>query len=150
MSFAIANANPQVPDSGTAQTVIEQDWWPSVDLVKAREVMRLNGTVTDDRLHESLLNAVYSVNDELIEWSETNRLSNPDGMPEGRLSHLYRRAVYFYAKAELVERYRDFDTTGEGDRRADDQEGIPGEARRNMRWAIRDIQGKSRTTIEAL
>ena len=145
MSFAIANADPQVPDSGTAPLSIEQDWWPQVFLEKARSVLRLNGTVTNDRLHEALQNATYSVNDELAVWGETERVKSPDVFPEGRLTNLYLRAVYFYAKAELVERYRDFDTTGAGD-----QEGIPDEVRRNMRWAISDILRKPRSTIEAL
>ncbi|MFC3338136.1 head completion/stabilization protein [Paracandidimonas soli] len=150
MSFAIACADPQALDSGTAPEAIDQLWWPAVSLQRARQVMRLNGTVTNDRLLEALQNAAYSVNDELQAWSEAQRQAHPDGLPKGRLTNLYLRAVHFYAKAELVERYRDFDATGAGDRRADDHEGIPDEARRNMRWAISDILGKPRATVEAL
>lgn len=150
MSFAVAAADPQNPESGTTPESIQQDWWPDVDLAHARNVMRTNGTVTDDRLHEALRNAAYAVNDELADWSVPLREANADGMPAGRLTDLYLRAVHFYAKAELVERYRDFDTTGAGDRRADDQEGIADESRRNMRWAISDLLGKPRVTVEAL
>lgn len=150
MSFAVAAADPQNPDSGSAPESIQQDWWPDLQLAYARSVIRLNGMVTEDRLHEALLNAAYSVNDELADWSEQLRETNPEGMPEGRLTDLYLRAVHFYAKAELVERYRDFDTTGAGDRRVDDQEDLPDYSRRTMRWAISDLLGKPRATIEAL
>lgn len=150
MSFAVAAEDPQEPQSGTVPGSIDQDWWPDVILDRAREVVRVNGTVTADRLHESLLNATYSVNDELEAWSVSIRAANPDGMPLGRLTDLYLRAVHFYAKAELVERYRDFDTTAAGERRADDLDGVADDARRNMRWAISDLLGRPRTTVEAL
>jgi len=148
MSFAVASADPQEPE--TTPEPISQQWWPDLDLELARKVVRLNGTVTNDRLREALQNAAYSVNDELQAWSLTQRDANPENLPSGRETDLYLRAVHFYVKAELAERYRDFDTTGAGDRRADDQEAIADSARRNMRWAIRDLLGLPRMTIEAL
>ncbi|MFP3499126.1 head completion/stabilization protein, partial [Pseudomonas sp. SIMBA_059] len=57
-----------------------------------------------------------------------------------RLQH-YRRAVYCLAKATLIERYRDYDTTGDGARRADELEPQGDELRRDVRWAISDIIG---------
>lgn len=151
MSFAIASADPQHPaPAETAGIKIDQLWWPAIDLDRARSVMRLNGTVTDERLRESLFNAAYSVNDDLAEWSAGRRELDSEKLTDERLVNLYMRAVFFYAKAELVERYRDFDTTGAGDKRADSQEDVADESRRNMRWAISDILGVSRVTIEAM
>lgn len=129
---------------------IEQVWWPDIDLQDARSVLRLTGTVTNARLLESLQNAVYAINDELSQWAVLQRDLEPIDLEDQRLADLYRRAVYFTAKAELSERYRDFDTTAAGERRAENLDNSIDEARRVVRWAISDILGKPRLTVEAL
>ena len=62
----------------------------------------------------------------------------------------YRRAVYCEAKANLLERYRDFDATGEGQRRADAIESPIDDLRRDARWACRAITGEGRTSVELI
>ncbi|MCO1344221.1 head completion/stabilization protein [Burkholderia multivorans] len=54
------------------------------------------------------------------------------------------------AKATLIERYRDYDTTGDGARRADELEPQSDELRRDARWAISDIVGRPRVTVELI
>lgn len=129
---------------------IEQTWWPDIDLKDARAVLRLAGTITNVRLLESLQNAVYSINDELSDWAILQRDLEPVDLEDERLVALYRRAVYLSAKAELTERYRDFDTTAAGERRAESLDDAIDEARRIVRWAVSDIVGKPRLTVEAL
>lgn len=131
-------------------TKIEQSWWPDIDLMEAREVLRLVGTVTDIRLLEALQNAVYSVNSELNTWSVLQRNLEPAELTDSRAVFLYKRAVYFYANAELIERYRDFDTTGAGDRRADNLDDSIDESRRILRWAVSDLIGKPRLNVGVL
>ena len=63
---------------------------------------------------------------------------------------LYRRAVFTAAKAEVVERYRDIDLTGAGQRKADDIDPSVTELRRDSLHAIRDIRGVTRTTIDLI
>ena len=63
---------------------------------------------------------------------------------------LYQRAVYATAKAELIERYRDFDSTDAGQRRAETMELSVDDYRRQARYAIRDILGRPRATVELL
>lgn len=151
MTFANASAAPQDPTSSDAAPhIIPQDWWPEIDVADAREVIRISGTVTQVRLVESLQNAVWSVNRELSGWADAQRELTPDELTDPRLVGLYRRAVYCYAKAELIERYRDFDLTGAGSTRAENTDDAAADTRRNLRWAIRDILGKSRTTVEML
>lgn len=133
-----------------SETIIEQVWWPDISISDAREILRLTGTVTDARLFEALQNAVYSINDELKEWSVIYMNLQPVDLVDSRLVSLYKRAVYFYAKAELTERYRDFDTTGAGERRADKLDDSIDESRRIVRWAISDIIGKPRLTVGVL
>jgi hypothetical protein len=64
--------------------------------------------------------------------------------------HRYRRAVYSTAGAELAERYRGFDATGSGNANADQLTPTIDEYRRDARWAISDILGLGRTTVELI
>lgn len=151
MTFANASAAPQLPTlPDETPCVIYQDWWPYIDVADAREVIRVSGTITQARLVESLQNAVWSINRELSTWADTQRQIIPDALTDPRLAGLYRRAVYCYAKAELIERYRDFDLTNAGSKKAEDTDAVAADARRNLRWAISDMLGKSRTTVEML
>lgn len=62
----------------------------------------------------------------------------------------YLRAVYAAVQCELVERYRDYDTTAKGDKRADAMDPRADEARRDLRWALTDLQGACRVTVELI
>ena len=153
MTFANASAFPQDPTTPTdVDQTITQPWWPEIKTRDAREIVRISGTVTQERLVEALQNAIWSVNQELAEWSQSRRAANPseETLTDDRLVGLYRRAVYHYAKAELIERYRDFDMTNAGSSRDEDKIDGADDARRNLRWAISDILGRSRVTVEAL
>lgn len=142
-----------------ARPITNDAFYPDVSLAHARDTMRLDGTVTDARLRHELLAAIASVNDELrgtrAAWrdAEIARLADvPADQLDGEsvlLQH-YRRAVYCLAKATLIERYRDYDTTGDGARRADELEPQSDELRRDARWAISDIVGQPRVTVELI
>lgn len=151
MSSFIATQDPtHTTLSEPVDGIIEQTWWPKITINDAREVMRLTGTVTDARLIEALRNATHSINTELRDWSALYVDLEPVELEDERLVSLYRRAVYFYAKADLTGRYRDFDTTGAGERRSENLDDSIDESRRAVRWAISDILGKSRLVVEAL
>lgn len=149
MSFAVAAAKPQVsterPGQLEADIEIQQGDWPAITSGHAREILRLPGTVTNQRLVECLTNAVYVVNDQLSVW----RTANSQALDE-RQSDLYRRAVYFYAQAELYERYLDVDASASAQRRAEDYDSMADDARRVHRWAVRDFLGLPRLVVEAL
>ena len=150
MTFANASAAPQDPTTPTDDETVIGGWWPDIDVSAAREVIRISGTVTHTRLVEALQNAVWSINGELATWAAAQHTVYPEKLDDERLAGLYRRAVYHYAKAELIERYRDFDMTSAGAARAEDKIDAADDARRNLRWAISDILGRSRVTVEAL
>lgn len=149
MSFAVATAKPQVsterPGQLEADIEIQNGDWPAIKSSHAREILRLPGTVTNKRLVECLSNAVYVVNDQLSVW----RTANPQALDE-RQSDLYLRAVYFYAQAELYERYLDVDASASAQRRAEDYDSMADDARRVHRWAVRDFLGLPRLVVEAL
>lgn len=148
MSFANATPGPRhsLTDETKPAAIIEGDGcWPDVDPGIARIVTRLNGTVTNERLVEALQNAIQHIDAELEDWraKQTEDLT-------AKQKGLYLRAVYFSAKADLTERYRDFDTTAEGARRVEDLSEAIDSARRNVRWAVHDLLQRSRTIVEAL
>jgi hypothetical protein len=62
----------------------------------------------------------------------------------------YQRAIGGFARAELIEGYRDTDLTGRGDRKVEDLEPSVDELRRDALHAIRDILGVGRTTVELI
>lgn len=156
MSF-LATTSPPTP---TNEPAIENDpWFPEIDLGALRAACRLDGTVTVARLREAATSAVLSVNRELAAFKLGHiacghgTLADIPADQVGRSSVLvlhYRRAVYSAVQAELVEEYRDHDTTGKGDKHADALEPRADIHRRNMRWAISDLLGLPRTTVELI
>lgn len=149
------------PTPGTAPEppIRNDDWFPEIDLASLRAACRLDGTVTSDRLHHAAINAIVHVNAQLAAWAVKQALAGYPSLEDvpGPLVddepapvHLYRRAVYAAVQCELIERYRDYDTTAKGDKRAEAMDPRVDEARRDLRWAIADLQGLRRTTVELI
>jgi len=156
--------SPALPASTPApDTVIAGVWFPDVDPAAIRRAHRIRDDVTAERLRAALVAAIITIGNDLELWSalqpsaslaEVNdrdlrgNARTIDGKP--RLVILYLRAVALTAKAEIVERYRDIDGTSAGDRKVDAMEPSIGELRRDALHAIRDILGRSRTTVELI
>jgi hypothetical protein len=156
MSF-IATAPSSTPTP--AATIVTNDgFFPDIDLDQLREQMRLDGTVTLARLRGATVAAVISINHELAAWKASRMAggvaSLADTLPQiGGASvslTLYLSAVYRTAKADLTERYRDFDATKSGENKAEQLDDTIGDDRRHARWAIRDILGIHRSTVELI
>lgn len=149
-----------LPPTPAEEPVIANDgWFPEIDPAKARAVLRLDGTVTPARLREALVAAMAGINSELANYRMAQQAQGHASLAavpshslggESTQVMLYRRAVHNCAKADLIERYRDFDTTGAGDKRADPLEESVCDLRRNVRWAVSDILGLRRTTVELI
>lgn len=160
MSSFIAIADPPAhvsPDTST--TVANDEWFPDIDLQDLREAMRLDGTVTYERLRLATVDAIASVNDELHAWQVAQRArghadlaSVPATRIDGVSGHVlrYRRAVYNLTRADLTEQYRSYDATKSGAQHAEELEATTSESRRNVRWALNDIRGIARSTIELI
>jgi hypothetical protein len=61
----------------------------------------------------------------------------------------YTRAVALYAKAELIERHRDYDLTSAGTHQAEDLAPAIDE-RRDAQHAVRDLTGRTRTVVDLI
>ncbi|WP_375592104.1 head completion/stabilization protein [Chitiniphilus eburneus] len=136
-------------------------FFPDIRVGEIRDAIRIDGTVTPQRFRSELLAAVFSVNAELQAWVRAQRqlgYAALDAIPADaidgrhRLVHLYQRAIAHTLKAQLLERYQDIDTArlpGTTQKERDLEPQI-GDARRDARWALRDLLGKPRTTVELL
>ena len=151
----VATANP--PIAADDAQVDNDPWFPAVPAARVREVCRLDGTVTAARLGEAISNAMDSVNRELQAYKAEQVLAGAANLAaagDGRQPGRYLRAIYAHIQAELAEVYRDIDTTPHNDSKAERMreryEVKVDEHRRNLRWAIADLLGRPRTTVELI
>lgn len=140
-------------------TVPNAPFFPDLQLQEFRDSMRLDGTVTDERALHALEAGMFDVNRSLASWMKTQQdaghaaledVPSEDWQPAGVLVRLYLRAVWCLAKASLIERYRDYDSTGAGHDRAEAMDITGDDLRRDAAWAISDIRGRHRTTVELI
>lgn len=140
-------------------TLSNDGFWPDIDLADLRDAQRIASSVTNGRLETAVVAAMISVNREL----STRKLryqaeghTHLDAVPADKIAErsvltiLYERAVYSAASAEVAERYRSFDATNSGAAKAEEEEPTVDDYRRDSRFAIRDLLGISRTTVELL
>lgn len=156
------NCTPSIipPPSTDVEPLITNDgWFPDVDPAEFRKQMRIRESVTPERLREAILNGIISVGNSLLVWrvalalqgyASLETLPSSELGGESRLVILYRRAIGASAKADLVERYRDTDTTGAGQRQVGELDASVEELRRDAVHAVRDMLGKTRTTVELI
>lgn len=150
---------PEPATTADVQTVRSSPWFPAIDLAHMREVVRLVGTVTTARLRDAVIAAIDEVNGELAGWRASHEAAGIESLaavPAGQIGGesvqvaRYRRAVYFLARADLTEKYRDFDSTKSGAADADELTPTIDADRRNARQAINDMRGVPRTTIDLI
>lgn len=139
--------------------VINDGFFPDIDPAEVREAARVPGSITAPRLRAAILGAIMTAEIDLRAFAAASISAGHTTLavvPAPKLDGIsvqvvrYRRAIALYAKAELIERHRDFDTTGAGGAQADDLTPSIGELRRDAMHAIRDMLGKSRTTVDLI
>lgn len=149
-----------VPSESVPGSHINSDpFWPSIDLDAMRETLRIDSSVTPARLETAVVAAIISVNRDLAKWRLARQAEGcaaladvpPDVfLDQSQRTALYVRAVQCAAGAEVCERYRNYDSTASGDKKADADAPTIDDYRRDQRWAVRDLLGRSRTTVELL
>ncbi|CAE6861268.1 hypothetical protein R69658_07627 [Paraburkholderia aspalathi] len=158
-AIAEPNITPEPTPPAAELIVTNAPWFPSIDLAHMRQAVRLDGTVTHARLRDAVIAAIDEVNRELSTWRQAHQAAGVESLDElpadtigGESVQLarYRRAVYYLARADVTELYRDFDSTKSG--AADTAELVQtvDADRRNARQAINDMRGVARSTIELI
>ena len=139
------------------EAIRNNGFFPDISLLALRNAMRLDGTVTNERLKSAVIEAIASVNHELKAFRQRQQGESVDKLAnvgddyingESIAVQRYKRAVYCLAVAELNEHYRSYDATNTGRKQTDENEPLIGELRRNARFAISDILGEVRLTAE--
>ena len=139
--------------------VVNDGWFPDIDPAQIRKAFRIRDSVTPERLRKAIIGAILKAGNQLEAWQTARAALAPTGLAavpaktidgESRYVLLYLRAIGTYAKAELVEEYRDTDTTTGGQRDVDDLEPSIAELRRDGLYAIRDVLGRPRVRSELI
>ena len=159
-SFVIT-ADP--PDSEQETLVVNDGWFPDMEPAAVRAACMLDGTVTAARLLPALQNAMLSVNAELQAWADEQRVrwgyacmaDVPAQQVNGESAKLvhYRRAVHACLQADLLTTYRGGAAVTNGgklERTHDDTYTQACDYRRQQRWAISDVLGQARCTVELI
>ncbi|WP_313654809.1 head completion/stabilization protein [Pantoea sp.] len=145
--------------TGTPDIIPNNSFWPDVDLAKFRSVMRVDGTVTPERLRQVVLTAMAEVNAELYPWRERQELAGHNSLadvPAERLAgesvrlHHYVNAVWCWTRAVLNERYQDFDATAIAVKRGEELTDASGDLWRDARWAVSRVQDMPHCTVELI
>lgn len=139
--------------------ILSSPFWPEIDPVAIREAQRIDNTVTPPRLRDAIIEAIAASNNAMIAWrgmQETAGIASLADVPADEIDgesiniHRYRRAVGCLAKALLLERYRDYDSTARADRQAEALRDPIDDCRRDHQFAIADIIGRTRSTVELI
>ncbi|MCI3908858.1 head completion/stabilization protein [Pseudomonas viridiflava] len=134
-------------------------FWPSIDLDALRAAQRIDSSVSAARLETAVIAATLNVNREFETWRLAQQAFGYNTLadvPANRVNgtservHLYLRAVHVATSAEVCERYRNYDSTQSGIAKGDELSPTIDEYRRDLRWAVRDFLGISRSTVELI
>ena len=150
---------------GTGETATPLDaianngFWPDLAVNDFRDAERIDSTVTDTRVEQALRVAMADINRQLAGFQEEQQaagVTTATDIPravwqsEGHHPLLYRRAVYATALASLLERYRDYSATNEGDERGAAKDLAADDYRRDARWAVSEIVGENHAAVELI
>jgi hypothetical protein len=142
-----------------AITLTNDGFWPDVDSETARASLRIDASVSDARLEMAIVGAMLETNRDLHSLKFRHLAAGHERLADvpacqingqSELVATYLRAIYCAAGAELAERYRSYDSTGQGDRNAEALSPTIDEYRRDARYAIRSLLGIPRNTVELI
>ncbi|WP_313539784.1 head completion/stabilization protein [Sphingomonas sp.] len=144
---------PIAPDGAP---IANDGWFPDVDIGDLRKARRIATEMPAERLRDAVREAIIWTNDQLEDWRADQAAASFAEVPSSTIDGLSRNVVLYQlavgacAKALLIERQRDVDTTGAGQRKVDDLGDSIGELRRDALQAVRRILGRTRTSVELL
>jgi len=148
-------ASPPAPDN----VVAGDGFYPALTLADVREAMRIPEQVTPLRLREAVIGAVITVTRDLFAWKLAQLAAGRTALEQAATAEiagepdtvlLYRRAVYAYAAADLVDTHHDIAASRDGQERAEQRALSADEHRRNGIHAVRDILGLGRIAVELI
>ena len=160
MSFVARPPASEIEQPPVEETpVVNDGFFPDIDPASVRDAARIPTSITPTRLRAAIFAAIMTVEIDLrafaadsIAAGHATLAAVPAPQLDGESVQLvrYQRAVALYAKAELIERHPDFDTTAAGGAEGNDAATAIGSLRRDAMHAVRDILGVTRTTVDLI
>lgn len=129
-------------------------FFPPVPLIRLRETLSIDGTVTDPQLKQIATEEILDLNRLLKtlkqQGSTLAELSEDfiDGIGDKEI--LYMTAVGHGVSAQLNERKRKYDSSGAGLNKAEDIELTIDSFRQKRQWAVQQLLGQNRTIVELI
>lgn len=143
-----------------ADDVVCDGWWPNINLTLLRGIVRLDTTVSTERLRDAVQNAMLDMGQELAAWRAEQEAAGHESLAEvpgrreaaGESDYVvrWRRGIYSIVGADLGERMMGQATSGPGEARAELHRLDIDVHLRNVRYAVRDFLGQPRIIAEAL
>ena len=127
-------------------------FWPTVKLHDLRLAARIAGDITTSRLMHMATEAALHVADQLKDWRKQREAEGAESLASVLLTsagepvelingesakvYRFRRAVYSFTRASVLEGYRDVGTTPKGDKDAEALDRQIDDLWRDGRWTI--------------
>jgi hypothetical protein len=146
----VANGN-----NTPSQIQIKSDpFYPIILLDQIREIVRIDGAVTNERLKQAIIEEVLDINRLLVSLkakaSILSELSTVQINDQPDTDFLYLSAVANGVAAKVNENYRNYDCSNSGAKRADQAECTVDDYRRNKQWAIQHLLGENHSVVELI
>ncbi|MFA9487183.1 MULTISPECIES: head completion/stabilization protein [unclassified Moraxella] len=130
------------------------EFFPLISVADVRDFVRVDGSVTDVRLHQLVLEEVLDVQRLLtLLMAKAERLTDLstvfiDG--KNAFEVWYFSAIANGVGAKVCEKYRNYDSTNKGSEKAMELSATIDEYRRNKMWALAQMQGRNQTVVELI
>lgn len=146
----VANGN-----NTPSQINIKSDpFYPSISLDHIREIVRIEGAVTNARLQQAIIEEVIDVNRLLKVLKDKatvlSDLSTTEINDQPDTNYLYLSAVANGVAAKINENYRTYDSSNLGVKKAEEAEYTVDDYRRNKQWAILQLLGENHSVVELI
>lgn len=155
ITFNPPNTDGQAPAAPPAADVVTFDgWWPDMNITAVRQAVRIDTSVSPERLRDAVRHAMLDIAKELRAWraeqvaaGRTSLADVPGGLEvdgESELVMRFNRAVYSVVGGDVGERQLGQGLTQAGADRAQQLAADVDVHVRNVRWAVRDFLGLPR------
>ncbi|WP_445344901.1 head completion/stabilization protein [Acinetobacter bohemicus] len=138
-----------------SQINIKSDpFYPDIALDHIREIVRIDGAVTNLRLQQAIIEEVIDVNRLLKVLKDKatvlSDLSTSEINDKPETDYLYLSAVANGVAAKVNENYRNYDSSNSSAKKAEEAESTVDDYRRNKQWAILQLLGENHSVVELI
>lgn len=138
-----------------SQIIIKSDpFYPEIALDHIREIVRIDGAVTDARLQQAIIEEIIDIHRLLKVLKDKatvlSDLSTTEINDQPETDYLYLSAVANGVAAKINENYRNYDSSNSGAKKAEEAEYTVDDYRRNKQWAILQLLGENHSVVELI